>query len=115
MKSHKACFVDLVFKNDVIFTLPLAYSLIHASIVVVTGEITYSTMPEHDALVLSYSHLAKLSRASDALQTLKKVASLVKPIMRARNWKVRELAEFYPEQQNLLGRCYIDPARFLLY
>ncbi|KAJ4271356.1 hypothetical protein NW762_000058 [Fusarium torreyae] len=60
-------------------------------------------MPEHDALVLSYSHLAKLPRASDALQTLKKVASLVKPIMRARNWKVRELAEFYPEQHNLLG------------
>lgn len=61
-------------------------------------------MPEHDALVLSYSHLAKLPRANDALQTLKKVASLVKPIMRARNWKVRELAEFYPEQHNLLGR-----------
>ncbi|KAF5721284.1 WSS1-like protein [Fusarium globosum] len=60
-------------------------------------------MPEHDALVLSYSHLAKLPRANDALQTLKKVASLVKPIMRARNWKVRELAEFYPEQHNLLG------------
>ncbi|KAG5657605.1 hypothetical protein KAF25_006169 [Fusarium avenaceum] len=60
-------------------------------------------MSEHDALVLSYSHLAKLPRASDALQILKKVASLVKPIMRARNWKVRELAEFYPDQQNLLG------------
>ncbi|KAF4970506.1 hypothetical protein FSARC_2474 [Fusarium sarcochroum] len=48
-------------------------------------------------------HLAKLPRAVDALQTLKKVASLVKPIMRARNWKVRQLAEFYPEQHNLLG------------
>ncbi|UZP33080.1 hypothetical protein NXS19_000896 [Fusarium pseudograminearum] len=60
-------------------------------------------MSEHDALVLSYSHLAKLPRASEALQTLKKVASIVKPIMRARNWKVRQLAEFYPEQHNLLG------------
>ncbi|RGP74836.1 DNA damage response wss1 [Fusarium longipes] len=34
---------------------------------------------------------------------LKEVASIVKPIMRARNWKVRQLAEFYPEQHNLLG------------
>ncbi|KAH8899316.1 WLM-domain-containing protein, partial [Thozetella sp. PMI_491] len=34
---------------------------------------------------------------------LKKIASLVKPIMRARGWKVGELAEFYPDQQNLLG------------
>jgi hypothetical protein len=34
---------------------------------------------------------------------LKRIASLVKPIMRARGWKVRELAEFYPQQQNLLG------------
>ncbi|KAF4457940.1 hypothetical protein F53441_195 [Fusarium austroafricanum] len=62
-----------------------------------------NNMPEHDALVQSYSHMAKYPRSSDALQTLKKVASLVKPIMRARNWKVRELAEFYPEQHNLLG------------
>ncbi|KAF9876707.1 WLM domain-containing protein [Colletotrichum karsti] len=60
-------------------------------------------MLEHDALVLLYSHLPDFPRASDALQTLKKVASLVKPIMRARGWKVRELAEFYPDQANLLG------------
>lgn len=61
-------------------------------------------MAEHDALVLSYSHLADFPRASDALQTLKKVASLVKPIMRARGWRVQELAEFYPDQANLLGQ-----------
>ncbi|KAK1966581.1 WLM domain-containing protein [Colletotrichum sublineola] len=60
-------------------------------------------MPEHDALVATYSHLADFPRASDALQSLKKVASLVKPIMRVRGWKVQELAEFYPEQANLLG------------
>ncbi|KAK1988625.1 WLM domain-containing protein [Colletotrichum cereale] len=60
-------------------------------------------MPEHDALVATYSHLADFPRASDALRTLKKVASLVKPIMRVRGWKVQELAEFYPEQANLLG------------
>lgn len=60
-------------------------------------------MREHDPLVLSYSHLAHFPRASEALQTLKKVASLVKPIMRARKWKVGELAEFFPDQANLLG------------
>lgn len=64
-------------------------------------------MPEHDALVLSFSHLAEFPRASEAIQTLKKVASLVKPIMRVRGWKVRELAEFYPDQANLLGEHWI--------
>ncbi|KAK8122179.1 hypothetical protein PG984_010849 [Apiospora sp. TS-2023a] len=60
-------------------------------------------MPELDPLILSFSHLAKLPRANDALQSLKKIASLVKPIMRNRRWKVKTLAEFYPNQQNLLG------------
>ncbi|EGR48388.1 uncharacterized protein TRIREDRAFT_22402 [Trichoderma reesei QM6a] len=60
-------------------------------------------MPEHDPLVLSYSHLAQFRRADEALTILKKVASLVKPIMRNRGWKVRELAEFYPNETNLLG------------
>lgn len=59
--------------------------------------------PEHDALVFEYSHLQKLPREKDALISLKKIASLVKPIMRARKWKVGTLAEFYPDQQNLLG------------
>ncbi|KAI1138073.1 WLM-domain-containing protein [Hypoxylon sp. FL0543] len=60
-------------------------------------------MAEVDPLVFSYSHLANFPREKDALHTLKKVASLVKPIMRARGWKVGQLTEFYPEQQNLLG------------
>lgn len=60
-------------------------------------------MTEHDALVLSYIHLANFPRANEALRTLQKVASLVKPIMRARGWKVGELAEFYPNQTSLLG------------
>ena len=58
---------------------------------------------EHDALVVEYSHLKSLNREQEALHTLKKIASLVKPIMRARNWKIGLLAEFYPDQQNLLG------------
>ncbi|KAH7027701.1 WLM domain-containing protein [Microdochium trichocladiopsis] len=60
-------------------------------------------MPEVDPLILSYSHLADFPRASDALHTLKKIASLVKPLMRARGWTVRQLTEFYPNQENLLG------------
>lgn len=60
-------------------------------------------MPEYESLVATYVHLAKESRAAEALVTLKKIASLVKPIMRARGWKVGQLAEFYPEEANLLG------------
>lgn len=60
-------------------------------------------MTEHDPLVQSYMHLANMSRADEALRTLKKIASVVKPIMRNHKWKVKELAEFYPSQQNLLG------------
>ncbi|KAF8865284.1 WLM-domain-containing protein [Acephala macrosclerotiorum] len=63
-------------------------------------------MPEIDALVSNYSHLDKLPREKDAIHSLKKIASLVKPIMRARGWRVGTLAEFYPEQQNLLGINY---------
>jgi hypothetical protein len=58
---------------------------------------------EHDALIGSYEHLTSMSRAADALHTIRKIASLVKPIMRKRGWHVRILSEFYPDQQNLLG------------
>ncbi|KAI1432201.1 WLM-domain-containing protein [Xylaria sp. CBS 124048] len=60
-------------------------------------------MPEIDPLILSFSHLADFPRASEALFTLKRVASWVKPLMRARGWKVGQLTEFYPSQANLLG------------
>ncbi|KAI0158234.1 WLM-domain-containing protein [Xylariaceae sp. FL1272] len=60
-------------------------------------------MAEIDPLILSYSHLPNFPRAPEALHILKKIASLVKPLMRARGWKVKQLTEFYPEQQNLLG------------
>jgi hypothetical protein len=60
-------------------------------------------MPEHDALISDYSHLKGLPREKEALHSLKKISSLVKPIMRARGWKVDILAEFYPDQQSLLG------------
>lgn len=64
-------------------------------------------MAEYDALIAQYSHLIKFAREKDALFALRKIASLVKPIMRARGWKVGTLAEFYPDQQNLLGK-YMD-------
>ncbi|KAI1105622.1 WLM-domain-containing protein [Jackrogersella minutella] len=60
-------------------------------------------MAEIDPLVLSFSHLANFPREKEALHTLQRVASLVKPIMRARGWKVGQLTEFYPDQPNLLG------------
>lgn len=62
-----------------------------------------SGLQEHNALIYAYSHLKKLKREDEALHTLRKIASLVKPIMRARSWQVGTLAEFYPDQQNLLG------------
>ncbi|KAK1829852.1 WLM domain-containing protein [Podospora conica] len=71
-------------------------------------------MPELDALVRNYSHLKDFSRHQDALLTLKKIASVVKPIMRARGWKVGELAEFYPDQANLLGLNVNRGQRILL-
>ncbi|KAK3694055.1 WLM domain-containing protein [Podospora appendiculata] len=71
-------------------------------------------MAEHNALVLSFSHLKDFPREKEALHSLKKIASLVKPIMRARGWKVAELAEFYPDQQNLLGLNVNRGQRILL-
>ncbi|TQS38509.1 hypothetical protein Golomagni_00985 [Golovinomyces magnicellulatus] len=53
--------------------------------------------------ILRYSHLNKLPREKEALLLLKKVAYLVKPIMKARKWKIGTLAEFLPSEQKLLG------------
>ncbi|RKF77101.1 putative dna damage response protein wss1 [Golovinomyces cichoracearum] len=56
-----------------------------------------------NAPILRYSHLNKLPREKEALLLLKKVAYLVKPIMKARKWNVGTLAEFLPSEQKLLG------------
>lgn len=61
-------------------------------------------MRELDSLVGAYVHLDKLPRANEALRELQKIASLVKPLMRNRGWHVGTLTEFWPEQQNLLGK-----------
>lgn len=60
-------------------------------------------MREIDPLVFEYQHEKQRPRESEALLILRKVASLVKPIMRRRDWKVGTLCEFYPHQRNLLG------------
>ncbi|KAI8854292.1 WLM domain-containing protein [Chytridium lagenaria] len=39
----------------------------------------------------------------EALSILKRVASLVKPIMKKRNWTIPLLREFFPQNPNLLG------------
>lgn len=62
-----------------------------------------SSLKEHEPLFNSYEHLQGLPRGDDALIMLRKVASLVKPIMRKRGWKVQILAEFLPPEANLLG------------
>ncbi|EGC46154.1 zinc ion binding protein [Histoplasma capsulatum var. duboisii H88] len=59
-------------------------------------------MREFDPLVSEFEHLKHKPREAEALTTLRKIASLVKPIMRQRGWKVGTLAEFYPER-SLLG------------
>lgn len=58
---------------------------------------------ELDPLVGQFEHLSDKRRASEALHMLKKIASLVKPIMRQRGWRVGTLREFYPSERALLG------------
>lgn len=58
---------------------------------------------EVEPLVNQFQHEAHRKRASEALQALRKIASIVKPIMRQRNWMVGTLCEFYPPESNLLG------------
>ncbi|KEQ69242.1 zinc metallopeptidase [Aureobasidium namibiae CBS 147.97] len=62
-----------------------------------------SSFQEHDALFGSYEHLADCPQPEEALLRLRKIASLVKPLMRKRSWKVRVLSEFLPDDQRLLG------------
>ncbi|KAI9044151.1 metalloendopeptidase WSS1 [Aspergillus affinis] len=60
-------------------------------------------MREIDPLIFEYQHDRHRPRESEALLVLRKVASLVKPIMRRRGWQVGTLSEFYPRDRSLLG------------
>ena len=63
-------------------------------------------MREIDPLIQDYMHLPGKPRSDDALHMLRKVSSIVKPIMRRRSWRVGTLAEFYPTgaEANLWGK-----------
>ncbi|KAK0505764.1 WLM domain-containing protein [Armillaria luteobubalina] len=56
-----------------------------------------------DILIKSFTHLTGRPKADQAMQMLRKVASMVKPIMRTHQWILPTLAEFFPDQSNLLG------------
>ncbi|KAJ9669072.1 hypothetical protein H2201_000898 [Coniosporium apollinis] len=71
-------------------------------------------MREIDAHFDAYEHLAYLPRANEALHTLRKAASIVKPIMRMRGWKVGTLSEFFPEEPALMGLNVNQTQRILL-
>ncbi|KAL6715940.1 hypothetical protein ACLMJK_006902 [Lecanora helva] len=58
---------------------------------------------EIDACVSEYQYEKHRHREAEALQMLRKIASLVKPIMRQRAWRIGVLTEFFPQETNLLG------------
>ncbi|KAI9886389.1 MAG: hypothetical protein M1823_001778 [Watsoniomyces obsoletus] len=60
-------------------------------------------MREIDPLITGFVHLKEKPREAEALKTLQRIASLVKPLMRQRGWRVGTLVEFYPPEPNLLG------------
>ena len=60
-------------------------------------------MAEHDPCISEYEHEKFRPREAEALEMLRKVASIVKPIMRQRAWRVGILTEFWPTEKNLLG------------
>lgn len=53
--------------------------------------------------VQSFTHLEDMPEPGRALTMLKRVASLVKPIMRKHGWVLPVLSEFFPENPGLLG------------
>ncbi|OCB88404.1 hypothetical protein A7U60_g4445 [Sanghuangporus baumii] len=53
-------------------------------------------------------------RAEQALPVLQRVASLVKPVMRKRNWRLPVLSEFFPDEPSLLGLNMISGQKILL-
>lgn len=53
--------------------------------------------------IKSFTHLKDKPNEKQALEMLKRIASLVKPIMRAHNWVLPVLSEFFPTNPGLLG------------
>lgn len=71
-------------------------------------------MLECEPVVWKYEHEKFRPRKAEARKILREVASLVKPIMRRRGWKVGTLAEFWPPEEFLLGRNYGQGQRIYL-
>ena len=57
-----------------------------------------------DELVYMIQHLTDMPQPDVALKTLRKLASLAKPIIRSHGWRVGMLSEMYPDEAGLLGR-----------
>ncbi|CUA76282.1 DNA-dependent metalloprotease WSS1 [Rhizoctonia solani] len=55
------------------------------------------------SLVRTFTHLANQPGAPEALHNLKRVADLVHPIMKKHGWVLPVLAEFFPDDERLLG------------
>jgi hypothetical protein len=70
-------------------------------------------MREIDAHFDAYEHLKHLPNHGEALHMLRKAASMVKPMMRKRGWKVGTLAEFLPDEPQLLGKSWIRDVEML--
>lgn len=66
-----------------------------------------------DSYVRTITHLKDQPRGDEALDMLKRVASLAKPIMRKRNWHLPTLGEFLPNDPNLLGACCASRASII--
>ncbi|SGY79369.1 BQ5605_C008g05113 [Microbotryum silenes-dioicae] len=56
--------------------------------------------------VLEFTVLKSQPKADEALTLLRKIHSLVKPIMKKHRWTLPKLVEFFPKQSNLLGVNY---------
>jgi hypothetical protein len=67
-----------------------------------------------DIFVQSFTHLKDKPNADRALHTLQRIASLVKPIMRKRNWVLPVLSEFFPDNPSLLGKTLYN-CQFVIY
>jgi hypothetical protein len=67
-----------------------------------------ANMKEIETHFDAYEHLVHLPREKEALVMLRKAASAVKPLMRKRGWKIATLAEFLPEEPNLLGELILQ-------
>lgn len=78
--------------------------------------------------VLAYNELKRKPDSDKALTLLKRLASQVKPILKNRNWTIKNLCEFFPTNPNLLGvnvnrgwkinlrlRPHFDESQFLEY